>query len=141
MSNMLPCPFCGTARVIYEEKKIDEHWIHCDNRNGNCDCTLGPFPTKREAVAAWNFRNPSAEWIAYPERLGCHWALTNQPNELMLVRIDKNGRNLYVEYIAANSNSRIRLDDYIDIFQVRGFSPIEYPALPKEESNEKGGNQ
>ena len=30
MSDMLPCPFCGTARVIYEEKKIDEHWIHCD---------------------------------------------------------------------------------------------------------------
>ena len=139
MSNMLPCPFCGTARVIYEEKKIDEHWIHCDNRNGNCDCTLGPFPTKTEAVAAWNRRNASVEWTASPERLDYHWALTNKPRGLMLVYVDEKGGDFYVEHLG--KPKRLLLEKYIDIFQVRGFSPVDYPVRKKEEPNEEGGNQ
>ena len=83
MSDMLPCPFCGTARVIYEEKKIDEHWIHCDNRNANCDCTLGPFPTKREAKAAWNRRvAEEPKWTKEPPtREGWYWLkdVNNKP--------------------------------------------------------------
>ena len=131
-----PCPFCGSEKVQVIAKADNSSHVRCNE----CGATSGNFLTPIAASHQWNRRNNSVECTAYPERLDYHWALTNKPRGLMLVYVDEKGSNFYVEFLA-NGNPRIRLDEYIDIFQVRGFSPVDYPVQKKEEPNEEGGNQ
>ena len=133
-----PCPFCGSEKVQVITKANNSSHVRCNE----CGVASGNFLMPIAASHQWNSRDASVEWTwtAYPENLGYHWAMTGVPRGLTLVYVDKNGRNLYVEFLSKD-NPRIRIDEYIDIFRVRGFSPVKYPVQQKEEPNEEGGNK
>lgn len=56
-SKLLPCPFCGDEYNADAERRFDgDFFVEC----GNMDCEVQPitndFPTKGEAIKAWNTR-------------------------------------------------------------------------------------
>lgn len=50
MTELKPCPFCGSEDLECEDKKHIAA-IYCD-----CDAMMGYFDTIEEAIAAWNRR-------------------------------------------------------------------------------------
>lgn len=51
-----PCAHCGGEGHYCVTRKGGEHFVECVHQNASCSCIVGPFPTKREAIAAWNRR-------------------------------------------------------------------------------------
>ncbi len=48
-----PCPFCGGApKLFIGAVEFTDAEVHC----GNCGSVSGNYPTKAEAIAAWNTR-------------------------------------------------------------------------------------
>lgn len=89
-SELKTCPFCDRAPYYFVKGKgscNELHFVECENRNSNCDCTLGPFPTKREAFSRWNSR-VSPEWSREsPTESGWYWMWEGTNNPL-IVRFD-----------------------------------------------------
>ena len=56
MSNLKPCPFCGSKKVEYFEAWEDEHYVGCHF----CK-TTGPLTMDKEkAIERWNNRHKEA---------------------------------------------------------------------------------
>lgn len=58
MADLKPCPFCGGEAIV----DMDEDWYWdwhawCFN----CNCDIGHYATKKEAIEAWNRRVGDAE--------------------------------------------------------------------------------
>ena len=54
VSELLPCPFCGSDEVFVSRAVQGSSWVVCENLH--CSA-LGPMqPTPAEAAAAWNSR-------------------------------------------------------------------------------------
>ena len=66
MSELLHCPFCGGEAAHYEEERPTKDgtvWyrVGCNNEEDKCQCAIvetAPYPTKRQAIKAWNTRTP-----------------------------------------------------------------------------------
>ena len=57
MTDMKPCPFCGSEATI-EHKNVLETWIvECSNTNCPASYMIGnDYDTEEEAIEAWNRR-------------------------------------------------------------------------------------
>lgn len=55
MIELKPCPVCGLKAVLVESVNTQRFHVECTN--ATCSRYMTPwFPTKREAVEAWNRR-------------------------------------------------------------------------------------
>ena len=98
MSDLLPCPFCGSKAELQEGTQR-QHWVECCNHKcrsmgANCEGPLG-------AAEAWNTRQPAPsgngereQWLIEGARLGlgqcrkdgAQWVYTNDDLARQIVR-------------------------------------------------------
>ena len=58
------CPWCGSQPKVYRTRKslvpgadLKGWWVECNGGDCPCVCAcVGPYPTMKEAVEAWNLR-------------------------------------------------------------------------------------
>ena len=50
MSELQPCPFCGSKAILVEDK--EQYKIYCTK----CDCQYGWCEHKEDAIRGWNRR-------------------------------------------------------------------------------------
>ena len=55
MSELSPCPFCGSAAVLCDRQRHPEAWVLCTG----CDATGRACGEDAYAIEAWNDREPS----------------------------------------------------------------------------------
>jgi hypothetical protein len=57
-AGLSPCPFCGGPAEVYEDAEIKEWFAECPKMTEDCPVFTfaGPFPSREEAVQAWNTR-------------------------------------------------------------------------------------
>lgn len=56
MSELWPCPFCGSDEVFVSQTVQGSSWVVCENMHCGANGPMQPSPA--EAVAAWNSRAP-----------------------------------------------------------------------------------
>lgn len=76
MSELLPCPFCGTVPNLEDDAY---HYQNQGNKWGGIRCCIDgpevrtnykPWPHwKDEAIKEWNTRAPQKQWVSVDERL------------------------------------------------------------------------
>jgi Lar family restriction alleviation protein len=61
MSELKPCPFCGSADIDCADAgyKTDVWFVQCNN----CYATFPHFDSKEEAATAWNTRTPQNDEV------------------------------------------------------------------------------
>ena len=68
MSELLPCPFCGgdaSVDTIYPDYPEKGYGVTClcNGCHGNIYIPDTKYPTKQDAISAWNTRTPSIDDI------------------------------------------------------------------------------
>lgn len=74
LTELLPCPFCGGSNLtLTHNTDLAITFIACGDDVGKGGCGLvasyRPHLQGMEAIAAWNLRQPSGEWVSVSERL------------------------------------------------------------------------
>jgi Lar family restriction alleviation protein len=55
MTELKPCPFCGSKHILVDKDLPGAHCVECQD----CYATISCYPTKQNAIDAWNRRrNP-----------------------------------------------------------------------------------
>ena len=54
MTELKPCPFCGSEPRIIEDLSI--YWVRCDSLTCGVNAKTIPYNTRENAIKAWNTR-------------------------------------------------------------------------------------
>lgn len=83
MSELLPCPFCGSQAKQYHRDEgngwSNTDWVCCENEDCGCHTCLHETPAI--AVAVWNRRDrgcPTCEGKGWVENPDARWSMDNQ---------------------------------------------------------------
>ena len=77
---LLPCPFCATAPVHFDNAYGTGYIIYCPEDD---DCMVGPYVemgTKEQSIAAWNTRQPTQSDALKAENERLRRLLSVQPS-------------------------------------------------------------
>ena len=77
MSELKPCPFCGSEAGFGHDPYSGVHWVAC--MEGNCPMVATTFKTPDDAAEAWNTRPLEDELLAACEEL-VQWANAALPH-------------------------------------------------------------
>lgn len=141
MSELLPCPFCGSEAIVHEVRLIPagSRWeIHCKEIAG-CGINQKGFLTKEAAMVQWNIRCRPSPWVKaserLPERKSPEFDLSNDVWLWINDGVIATGYYLYVtdwkiqpEAWSVYGERALRTTD-----SIRFWRPVEVPPLPEEE--------
>lgn len=61
MTELLPCPFCGSSAMLHHDDSSDyeRQWTYSvECGSGECSGSAGHYATKEQAIQQWNQRQP-----------------------------------------------------------------------------------
>ena len=62
MSELKPCPFCGSEAKLYADKKTQDWGAICQQPECECNARIPYCATREEAIEQWNRRAPDP-WV------------------------------------------------------------------------------
>ena len=69
MSELKPCPFCGSEAKLFADKKTQDWGAICQQPECECNARIPYCSTREEAIEQWNRRAPDPRVAALEEAL------------------------------------------------------------------------